>query len=62
MLKGGAVNESFSEEDLQILRMIKRLPPTQKNHEIKNIEVILQSIDEAISHYVATNQLEQRAA
>jgi transcriptional regulator with XRE-family HTH domain len=63
MLKGGGANdERFSEEDLQILRMIKRLPPTQKKHEITNISVVLQSIDEAISHYIATNGIEHRQA
>lgn len=38
--------ERFSEEDVRLLRMIKQLPPTQKNHEIKSIEVFLQSANE----------------
>ncbi|MEI6746874.1 MAG: hypothetical protein WCL34_13000, partial [Methylococcaceae bacterium] len=58
MLKGGgACGESFSDEDLQILRMIKRLPPTQKNYQVKNIEVFLQSADEYARHLVQAGEL-----
>lgn len=57
MLKnGGAANESFSEEDLRLLRLIKRLPEPQKKKEVADIEVFLQSFDEAISHWIAQNQ------
>ena len=62
MLKGGvAVNESFSDEDLQILRMIKRLPPTQKNYQVKNIEVFLQSADEYARHILQSGELRMAA-
>jgi transcriptional regulator with XRE-family HTH domain len=62
MLKGGGVgNESFSDEDLQILRMIKRLPPTQKNYQVKNIEVFLQSADEYARHIIQTGELRMAA-
>jgi hypothetical protein len=62
MLKGGVSNdERFSEEDLQILRMIKRLPPTQKNYQVKNIEVFLQSADEYARHILQTGELRMAA-
>jgi transcriptional regulator with XRE-family HTH domain len=62
MLKGGGGGgESFSEEDLQILRMIKRLPPTQKNYQVKNIEVFLQSADEYARHLVQAGELRMAA-
>jgi transcriptional regulator with XRE-family HTH domain len=57
MLKAKKVkNEEFSDEDIQILRMLKRLPEPQKKKEIADIEVFLQSVDEAVSHWVANNQ------
>ncbi len=62
MSKKSAPNESFSDEDLQILRMLKRLPEPQKKKEIADIEVFLQSFDEAISHWVANNQDQHHAA
>jgi transcriptional regulator with XRE-family HTH domain len=63
MLKNGsgANDERFSEEDLQILRMIKRLPPTQKNYQVKNIEVFLQSADEYARHIIQTGELRMAA-
>lgn len=61
MLKKSMPNESFSEEDLRILRMLKRLPEPQKKKEIEDIEVFLQSFDEAISHWIANNQGGQQA-
>lgn len=56
MLKRNTLDESFSEEDVRILRMIKRLPEPQKKKEIADIDVFLQSFDEAVSHWVANNQ------
>lgn len=62
MLKRSAPDESFSEEDVRILRMLKRLPEPQKKKEIADIEVFLQSVDEAVSHWVASNQERHQAA
>jgi transcriptional regulator with XRE-family HTH domain len=45
----------FDEEDVRMLNMIKRLPEPQKKKEIADIEAFLQSFDEAISHWIATN-------
>lgn len=56
MLKKSTQDENFSEEDLRILRMLKRLPEPQKKKEIEDIEVFLQSFDEAISHWIVNNQ------
>jgi transcriptional regulator with XRE-family HTH domain len=42
----GVANESFSDEDLRILRMIKHLPPTQKKREVENLEIFYQSANE----------------
>lgn len=61
MLKKSTPTENFSEEDLRILRMLKRLPEPQKKKEIEDIEVFLQSFDEAISHWIANNQGEHQA-
>lgn len=56
MLKGGvAGNERFSEEDLQILRMIKRLPPNKKRDEIEDIKIFLQSFEEDVRYWIAQN-------
>ena len=46
---------NFDEEDVRMLNMIKRLPEPQKKKEIADIETFLQSFDEAISHWIATN-------
>lgn len=62
MFKRNTPVESFSEEDVQILRMLKRLPEPQKKKEIADIEVFLQSVDEAVSHWVANNQGRHHAA
>ena len=61
MLKGGGANENFSEEDLRILRMLKRLPPTQKNHQIQNIEVFLQSAEEYARNMIQSGDLRAAA-
>lgn len=46
---------NFDEEDVRMLNMIKRLPEPQKKKEVADIEAFLQSFDEAISHWIATN-------
>lgn len=53
-VKFGA-SESFSDEDLQILRMIKRLPPNKKKDEVEAIEGFLQRFEEDVRHWVAVN-------
>jgi transcriptional regulator with XRE-family HTH domain len=50
---------NFDEEDVRMLNMIKRLPEPQKKKEIADIEALLQSFDEAISHWIANNQNSQ---
>ncbi len=57
MLKNGGTN--FNEEDIRLLNMIKRLPEQQKKKEVADIEALLQSFDEAISHWIANNQNSQ---
>jgi transcriptional regulator with XRE-family HTH domain len=46
--------ESFSDEDVQILRMIKRLPPNKKKDEITDIEKFLVSFEEDVHYWVNT--------
>ena len=53
-VKFGA-SESFSDEDLQILRMIKRLPPNKKKDEVEAIEGFLQRFEEDVRYWVAVN-------
>ena len=48
-----------SEDDLSLARMINRLPEAQKNTKIADIETLLQSNNEAISHWIANNQNSQ---
>ena len=62
MLKGGGVgNESFSDEDIKLLKLIKALAPEQKNDTVKDLEKFVRWNKSAISHFLATNQGEQRA-
>ena len=61
MLKGGvAGNESFSEEDIRLLRLIKALAPEQKNDTVKDLEKFVRWNKSAISHFLASNQGEQQ--
>lgn len=66
MLKGGgAANESFSDEDVKLLKLIKALAPEQKNDTVKDLEKFVRWNESAISHFLASNQggeLQQRAA
>jgi hypothetical protein len=58
MLKGGggAVNESFSEDDIKLLRLIKALAPEQKNDTVKDLEKFVRWNQSVISHWSEMNQ------
>ncbi len=63
MLKGGvAGNESFSDEDVKLLKLIKALAPEQKNDTVKDLEKFVRWNQSAISHFLASNQGEQQRA
>ncbi|MDD5227164.1 MAG: hypothetical protein PHD53_00005 [Methylococcales bacterium] len=59
-----AANESltFSNEDLQLLRLIKLLAPEQKNETVEGIKKTAQHNQSVISHWIAMNQGEQQRA
>ncbi len=59
MLKGDtAANEAltFSNEDLQLLRLIKLLAPEQKNETVEGLKKTAQHNQWAVSHWLAMNQ------
>lgn len=62
MLKGGGANENFSDEDVKLLKLIKALAPEQKNDMVKDLEKFVRYNQSAISHFLATNGGEMRAA
>lgn len=48
--------DSFSSEDLQLLRLIKLLAPEQKNETAEDIRKTAQRNQSVVSHWVANNQ------
>ena len=54
--------DSFSNEDLQLLRLIKLLAPEQKNETVEDIRKTTQRNQSVVSHWVANNQGRHQAA